>query len=66
MPHLDNENVEEKFDDFVVFDPISVIFPRDFVISSNTINNERTCYAAHILRRTLQRFASKTLQNDSK
>ena len=31
----------------------------------NQLNNERTSYALNFLR-TLQRFASKTLQNDSK
>ena len=52
--------VVEKFDDFVVFDAISVQFPKVFVISSITLNNERTSYAIHFLKRTLQRFASKT------
>ena len=39
--------VVEKFDDFVVFDAISVQFPKVFVISSITLNNERTSYAIH-------------------
>ena len=52
--------VVEKFDDFVVFDAISVQFPEVFVISSITTNNERTSYAIYFLKRTLQRFASKT------
>ena len=52
--------VVEKFDDFVVFDAISVQFPKVFVISSITLNNERTSYAIHFLKRTLKRFASKT------
>ena len=52
--------VVEKFDDFVVFDAISVQFPKVFVFSSITLNNERTSYAIHFLKRTLQRFASKT------
>ena len=51
---------------FVVFDAISVEFPKFFVKGSNTINNERTSYAFHVLKKTFQRFASKTLQNDSK
>ena len=52
--------VVEKFDDFVVFDAISVQFPKVSVISSIPLNNERTSYAIHFLKRTLQRFASKT------
>ena len=52
--------VVEKFDDFVVFDAVSVQFPKVFVINSITLNNERTSYAIHFLKRTLQRFASKT------
>ena len=62
MPEIDPAIVEI----FVVFDEISVHFPIDFVISSNTINNERTRYAIIFLKRTLQRFASKTLQKDCK
>ena len=45
---------------FVVFDAISVQFPKVFVSSSITLNNERTSYAIHSLKRMLQRFASKT------
>ena len=37
--------IVEKFEDVVVFDAISVQFPRVFVISSITLNNERTSYA---------------------
>ena len=48
--------VDEKFEDFVVFDAISVQFPRVFVISSITLNNERTSYAILFLKS----FASKT------
>ena len=61
MPEIDPAIVEN----FVVFDEISVQFPIDFVISSNTINNERTKELL-FLKRTLQRFASKTLQKDCK
>ena len=32
----------------------------------NQFNNETTSYALQFLKRTLQRFASKTLRNDSK
>ena len=59
MLKIDLEKVE-KFEDFVVFDAISVQFPRVFVFSSITLNNERTSYAIHFLKRTLPRFASKT------
>ena len=52
--------IAEKFEVFVVFDAISVQFPRVFVTSSMTLNNERTSYAIHFLKRTLHRFASKT------
>ena len=52
--------VVEKFDDFVVFDAISVQYPKVFVISSITLNNKKTSFAIHFLKRTLQRFASKT------
>ena len=52
--------IAEKFEVFVVFDAISVQFPRVFVNSSITLNNERTSYAIHFLKRRLQRFASKT------
>ena len=65
MLQIDPEIVE-KFEVFVVFDAISDEFPRFFVKGSNTINNERTSYALHFLKRMAQRFASKTLQNDSK
>ena len=41
MPSFDPEIIE-KIDVFVVFDAISVQFPRDFVSSSNIINNEKT------------------------
>ena len=33
---------------------------------NHQLNNERTSHELHFLKRTLQRFASKTLQNDSK
>ena len=56
LPQIDHE-VVEKFEVFVVFDAIRVKFPRDFVISSNKINKERTNYELHFLKRTLQRFA---------
>ena len=59
-------NFVEKFENFVVFDAISVEFPRFFVKGSNTIKNERTSFALHFLKRTFQRFVSKTHQNDSK
>ena len=59
MLEIDLE-VVEKFDDFVVFDAISVQFPKVFVISSITLNNERTSYAIHFLKRKLHGFASKT------
>ena len=52
--------IAEKFEVFVVFDAISVQFPRVFVNSSIMLNNERTSYAIHFLKRTLQCFASKT------
>ena len=41
MIQIDPEIVE-KFVVFVVFDAISVQFPRFFVEGSNTISNERT------------------------
>ena len=56
-------DIVEIFELFVVFDAISVQFPRVFLISSITINNERTSYALHFLKRTLLGFASKTLIN---
>ena len=59
MAKIDIE-IAEKFEVFVVFDAISVQFPRVFVDSSITLNNERTSYSIHIFMRTLQRFASKT------
>ena len=46
MLQIDPEIVE-KFEVFVVFDAISVEYPRFFVKDSNTINNERTSYALH-------------------
>ena len=49
--------IVEKFGDFVVFDAIFVQLRRVFVISSITLNNERTSYAIPFLKRTLQRFA---------
>ena len=61
MFQIDPE-IGEIFEVFVVFDAISVGFPIVFVKGSNTINNGRTSYASHFLKRTLQRFASKTLK----
>ena len=49
----------------VLCDALSAQYPRAFGISSKAIKNDRTSFALHFLRRTLQRFASKTLQNDS-
>ena len=52
---------------FLVFDAISVHFPRfRSKFQHSQINNARTSYALHFLKRTLQRFASNALQNDSK
>ena len=59
MLKIDLEIVE-KFGEFIVFDAISVQFPRVIVISSITLNNGKTSYAIHFLKRALQRFASKT------
>ena len=39
--------VVEKFNDFVVFDAISVQIPKVYVISAITLSNERTSYAIH-------------------
>ena len=55
MPQID----QIKFEAFVDFDATSLQFPRDFLISSNTYKNERTIYALQLLKKTLQRFASK-------
>ena len=63
MPSNETENIE-KFETFR-FDTISAVFPVNFVKSSKTIKNETTSYAVHFLKRSLQRFASKTFQNDS-
>ena len=52
--------IVEKIEVFIVFDAIAVQFSRVFVISSLTLNNERTSDALHFSTRTLQRFASKT------
>ena len=41
MPQIDHENVE-NFQVFVVFDELSVQLLRDFVMSSNKINNKTT------------------------
>ena len=51
---------------FVVFDAISVYFPRDFVLSFKNQLNERSSYALHFLKRTLRCFLAKTLEHDSK
>ena len=52
---------------FVVFDAISIQFSKDFVIISNKINNKKKRdMHLGLLKRKLQRFAAKTLQNDSK
>ena len=59
MPQIDTEIYE-------VFDTISEQFPRNFDISTDTINNKGTSYAICFLRGSLQRFALETLQNDSK
>ena len=60
------ETCRNFFLKIVVFLAISVQFPRDFVVSSKAINNKRMSYALIFLKRTLHRFASKTLQNDPK
>ena len=44
MPQFDPEIVE-KVEFFVLFDAISVQFPRTSVKSSNTMKNERTSFA---------------------
>ena len=41
----DCRNLSKIFKVFVVFDAISVQFPRDIVVSSNAINNKRMSYA---------------------
>ena len=53
--------IVKKIQVFVVFDGYSAQFPRVFVIKSITLNNEITSYAIYFFKRTLQRFASKTL-----
>ena len=65
MLQIDPEIVK-NFEVVVIFDAISVEFPRFSVKGFNTINNEKTSYALRFLKGTFQRFASKTLQNDSK
>ena len=64
-PQIDFE-VFKKIDDFVVLVVVSAQFLRNFVINYNTINNKSTSHASILLKSTLQRFVSKTLQNDSK
>ena len=57
----------DKFEVFVVFDSLSVQFTRDFVLRSNTINSKTKKRDMHsFFEEAFQRFASKTLQNDSK
>ena len=46
---IDPGNVET----IVVFDAIPLQFPKNFIINSNTINNERASFAAQCLKRTL-------------
>ena len=66
IPRIDPEIVK-NFEDFVVFNAISVVSERFRPkFQHNQLNNERMSYAFHFLKRSLQRFASKTLQNDSK
>ena len=64
MPQIDPENVK-KFEVSVVFDAISVQFPRVFQIRSNTNNNKKRTMCKIFLKKALQRN-SKTLQNDYK
>ena len=65
MPQIDSENFGKL--SFCRFDALSGHFPRAFVISSNTVKMKKNeSYAVQYLKSTLQRFASKTLQNDSK
>ena len=63
MPKIDPEFVE-KIWSFVV-DAISVQFPSDFAISSNTVNNKWTRITI-VFGENVAAFASKTVQNDSK
>ena len=51
---------------FFVFDAISIQFSKDLVVRFNTINSTTEERALHYYfsKRTLQCFASKTLQND--
>ena len=58
MPQVDNKNVE-KIEVFVVFDAISVQFPREFIICFNAINNKRTRLAS-IFEEKVAAFCSKT------
>ena len=46
MPQIDPE-LSQNFEAFVVFDAIFVLFPRDFVPSSNTINSTTKERALH-------------------
>ena len=55
--------VVEKFDDFVVFDAISVQFPKVLFISSITLNNERTSYAILFLEENVAAFCFKNTNN---
>ena len=47
------------------FDAFPVNFPREF-FPTNSTQQQKKIYALHFLKRTLQRFASKTIQNHSK
>ena len=63
MPQIDPE-LSKKLN---FFDAFSVQFSKNFALRSSTINSTtKTSFALHFLKKTLQRFASKTLQNDSK
>ena len=63
MPEIDPQLPKN----FVASDAISVHFPRDIhpKFQHKKLKNEKTRLALHILKRISQRFASKTLQNDS-
>ena len=55
----------QKTEVFVVFDAISVQFPRDFVPIQSTQQQKKTSYALQFLKRKSKRFAKNILQKDS-
>ena len=57
--HQIDTEIVENLEVFIVFDAISVQFPKEFVIRSNTINNEKPSFAMVFSEENVAAFCFK-------